>query len=66
MQLCIRGHGIYLGMDCQWETRYRPADGAFLETIKSKQLSFQYAHPGCPSKGPLPQSWAVSLLLVPA
>ena len=59
MQVCTQGHGVYMGMQCQWVSRYRPTDGAFLETIESSQLSFTYGHMGCTAKGRLSQSWAV-------
>ncbi|CAL5219379.1 g1201 [Coccomyxa viridis] len=58
-ELCIQGHGTYMGMECQWNSRFRPMDGAFLETIESSQLSFTYGHTGCSARGRLSQSWAV-------
>ncbi|CAK0743066.1 hypothetical protein CVIRNUC_001441 [Coccomyxa viridis] len=59
-ELRIKGHGMYLGMQCQWAIWYQPLNGAFIESIKSNQLSFKYGHPGC-SRGrrPLQPSWAI-------
>ena len=48
-----------MAMECQWNSRFRPMDGAFLETIESSQLSFTYGHTGCSARGRLSQSWAV-------
>ena len=40
LQIDVAGHGLSMGMDVTWQLKLRP-DGAFLETISSKELTFQ-------------------------
>lgn len=54
LQVELSGHGRHMGMDVVWQLKLRP-DGAFLEKISGKELSFSW---GC-NGGAKPSSWEV-------
>lgn len=54
LQVDLSGYGRHMGMDVVWQLKLRP-DGAFLEKVSGKELSFSW---GC-SGGAKPSSWEV-------
>ena len=54
LQVDLSGYGRHMGMDVVWQLKLRP-DGAFLETISGKELTFSWGSNG----GAKPTSWEV-------
>ncbi len=59
-QACFSGNGIHMGMGVSWQLRCRGVDGAFIEEIRGRHLSFKYGHPGVSTGTRTAQTWGVS------
>lgn len=48
MQVHLQGHGVYLGMQVQWQLCMRQ-DGAFWEMVKGQHMEHTWGHDGSPT-----------------
>ncbi|EIE25349.1 hypothetical protein COCSUDRAFT_46683, partial [Coccomyxa subellipsoidea C-169] len=58
-EACFSGNGIHMGMGVSWQLRCRGVDGAFIEEIRGRHLSFKYGHPGVSTGTRTAQTWGM-------